>query len=341
MTEISASSITVADHRKIAFLSTLFFLTVGTVVLYPLFNEFVSVPENRGLFIFLALGWLSTAHVATTAFFYADKEFLPHALSRPGRYIWAPLGVFVASVAAWGLTYKTVGHWYPWQIYHGWLLYHYMRQNIGVTALAAQASSENRLTDLERKVITATSVAGILGAMRFGPEGPLSAAHETMIANMGLAVYTVTVMAALYCIWLRLSANPRAWVTPAFLAAVTAFFAPTFFFDSYFVAVLSYAVAHALQYWFLISLVAIGSGKTSGYVRSVGSLVGLTVGIWVLIYLSRQPDLWPGYVGWVAGIGIGITVAHFVIDADAWRLREKFQRTYIMSRLAPFMGRGA
>lgn len=63
--------------------------------------------------------------------------------------------------------------------------------------------------------------------------------------------------------------------------------------------------------------------------------------VWFLIYFSRHQNVWPEYVGWFAGVGIGITIAHFVIDADAWRLREKFQRNYIMARLAPFMGRQA
>lgn len=117
------------------------------------------------------------------------------------------------------------------------------------------------------------------------------------------------------------------------------FFSPTFFFNQYLIAVMSRAIAHALQYWFLISKVAIGSGRTSGHVRSVGSLIGLTVGIWLVIYASRQLELWPGFAGWLAGLGISITIVHFVIDADAWRLREKFQRNFVMSRLGPFMGR--
>lgn len=127
--------------------------------------------------------------------------------------------------------------------------------------LAAQASSEPRLTNLERNVITATSIAGILGAMRFGPQGPLSNEQEAFVANIGLLIYVLSAATAAYCILLRLLVNPRSWVTPVFLVAVTAFFAPTFFFSNYVIAVFSYALAHALQYWFLISLVAIGSGK--------------------------------------------------------------------------------
>jgi hypothetical protein len=338
MTDVAAIAVG-ADHRKVLFLTTLFLLTIGTTALYPMFASYVAAPESRNAFIFVALGWLSTAHVATTAFFYADRDFIPHARSRPVRYIWAPLGVFAACVVAWGLTYKTASHWYPWQVYHGWLLWHYMRQNIGVASLAAQASSEGRITDLERKAITASSIGGILGAAHFGPAGPLNAHQEAILSTLGFTIYLGSLAVAGLCIWLRFSENPKACVTPLFLGAIMLFFAPTFFFNNYLIAVMSYAIAHALQYWFLISLVAVGSGRVSGYVRSIGSLTGFTAGIWFIIYLSRQPDLWPGLVGWAGGIGIGITVAHFVIDADAWRLREKFQRTYIMSRLAPFMGR--
>jgi hypothetical protein len=340
MTDIAAITVG-SDYRKGAFLSSLFALTVGTTVLYPLFATQVTAQENRDAFIFLALGWLSTAHVATTFFFYADRDFLPHAKARPVRYVWAPLAVLITCVVIWGLTYKTANFWYPWQVYHAWLLWHYMRQNIGVVSLAAQGSSEARITDLERKAIAASAVGAILGAAHFGPSSPLSAYQEGLVSKIGLAVYLGSATLALYCVWRRISENPKQVVAPLFIVAVVLFFVPTFVFDNYLVAIMSYAIAHALQYWFLISLVAIGSGRVSGYVRSIGSLLGLTVGIWFIIYLSRQPQLWSSFVGWGAGIGVGITIAHFVIDADAWRLREKFQRTYIMSRLAPFMGRAA
>ncbi len=336
MADIGAAQDAYTGHRKLLFLSALLLLTTATVVIYPLLGNYLLTKDARSSFIFLALGWLSTAHVATTAFFYADKEFLPHAASRPIRYIYAPIGVVVASIVVWGLTHESVGRWYAWQLYHGWLLWHYMRQNIGVTALAAQSVSENRLTSLERAAITATSIAGILGAMKFAPQSPLSDAHELLLVQVGLAIYVGAALTTAYCIWQRL-ATSSGWVTPVFLVAVTAFFAPTFFSDKYILAVTGYAVAHALQYWFLMSLVAIGSGRTSGYVRSILSFIGLTVAIWGLIYMSRQQDIWASYAGWAAGFGIGVTIAHFIVDADAWRLREKFQRGYVMSRLKPFM----
>ena len=81
ISEITAASIPQVDSRKFVFLSVLLLLTVGTTALYPLFSSYVSDTENEGIFIFLALGWLSTAHVATTAFFYADRDFLPHAMA--------------------------------------------------------------------------------------------------------------------------------------------------------------------------------------------------------------------------------------------------------------------
>lgn len=323
--------------RRSLFLIALLALTAATTVLYPLFGTYIASSEGRSNFIFISLGWLSTAHVATTAFFYADREFLPHALSRPIRYIYAPAAAIVACVAAWGLTYKTINFWYPWQIYHAWLLWHYMRQNIGVASLSAQTSSETRLSDLERRAIAATSIGAILGASRFGPDGPLSEAWEGVLTNLGCAIYIGSLLALSYSIYLRRREDSNAYVVPSFLFVIALFFAPTFLYSDYISAVMGYAVAHALQYWFLISLIAIGSGRKAGYLRSAGSLLGLTVSVWFIIYLSRQPELWDGFVGWAAGLGFGITIAHFVVDADAWRLREKFQRNYVMSRLKPFM----
>lgn len=342
MSEISSVSLPRLSHnRRYYFIATLFVLTIGTTIIYPAFESYVTHGRVNQHAPFVVLDWLSTAHVATTAFFYADRDFIPHIAARRGRYIYTPLIVLTLSVLIWGLAYDTPALWYPWQFYHAWLLWHYMRQNIGISALIAQASAEPRLTDLKRKAISLACVGAILGAAHFGPQSPLSELQTEIVSKIGLVIYLGAFMAGLYALWKRVTTAAGKYVTPLFLLAVLLFFGPTFFFEKYYSAIMGNAIAHALQYWFLMSLMAVGSGRTSGYIRSIGSFVFLAVGVWLVIHATRQPEMWGALAGWVAGLGTGITISHFVIDADAWRLREKFQREYVMSRLLPFMKSGS
>ncbi|MEQ1673325.1 MAG: hypothetical protein ABL893_20965, partial [Hyphomicrobium sp.] len=225
MSDVITTNVPQTESRRAFFLVTLFVLTIATTITYPLFGEYMSVSASYSNVIFLILGWFSTAHVATTAFFYADRDFLPHALSRPFRYIYAPLLVIGICIVVWGLTYKSASFWYPWQVYHSWLLWHYMRQNIGVSALAAQASLESRITDLERRAITASSIGAIFGAAHFGPAGPLSDQQEQIITMIGAIIYAASLLTMAYAIWKRVLSTPGQYITPVFLIAVMAFFA--------------------------------------------------------------------------------------------------------------------
>lgn len=63
---------------KLAFIYGLLLLTLSTVILYPLFPNFFRPTAENAHVSYLILGWFSTAHVATSGFFYVDKQFIPH-----------------------------------------------------------------------------------------------------------------------------------------------------------------------------------------------------------------------------------------------------------------------
>lgn len=337
MTDISASNLPqTRNFARYAFLSVLFLCTIGTTLTFPLIGEAITSAEYQQHAIILLLGWFSTAHVGTTIFYYVDRDFLPHVMERKTRYIYAPLLVIAGSVAAWGMTRDTPVFWIFWQVYHGWLLWHFMRQNIGVSALVAQATKAERIDSRDRLAITLVGVGAIIAATRFGPTGTFSWALTQHAFQVGLIIYLAGLGLGLFQIAKRVLERQN-YVASAFILASLLFFLPTFIFDRYFPAIMSYAIAHALQYWLLMSLLAVGSGRMSGWFRSIGAFVFMFSVIYLFIYLSRQGDMWGTWAAWVAGIGIGITIAHFVIDADAWRLRESFQRNFVMARIGRYL----
>src|SRR5690606_10957684 len=144
-------------------------------------------------------------------------------------------------------------------------------QNVGVTALAAQASQSSRLERADRLAITLVGIGGIVAAARFGPVGPF--AQKTLLFNLGLAIYLAGFGLGLFHAAKFILCRRRDCITAAVILASVLFFAPTFFCSSYFTALVGYATAHALQYWLLMTLVAVGVGQKYVVARSVMSLL--------------------------------------------------------------------
>ena len=76
------------------------------------------------------------------------------------------------------------------------------------------------------------------------------------------------------------------------------------------------------------------SGNRHKPIASLLLLVGIaTVGAFVLNDALQAPDLSTSpYAFAIYGAFIGTVMAHFVIDAGIWRLREPFQRGYMRKR---------
>jgi hypothetical protein len=327
-----------ALNFRAAFIALLFIATLSTVFLFPAFPRFFRPSAEAPHLSFVILGWFSTAHVATTALFYIDKGFAPHIRQRKVRYIWAPAFIVIASLFLWGAV-GTGNHSYLWLFFTSWLLWHYQRQNVGITSLVSSASKGDRITPLERKIMMAAGVAGIIAALRFKADAlPFVTAENMRMA--GGALYSACAAAGAVVIVKRLSVSARRnWPGAAFIMASIVFFAPTFLQTGFFPAVTSYAVAHALQYWLLMTYLAVSSARSNGWLLSIGGFFILVAAIWAVIFYSRNGDLWGPWANYLLGLQFGITMAHFIVDADAWRMSESFQRNYLLDRYAHFFGR--
>ncbi|WP_436493334.1 hypothetical protein [Actinokineospora sp. HUAS TT18] len=278
-----------------------------------------------------ALRWLifigSSMHVGATAWFYTDREVRGHMATRPGRYFAAPLALVVGTAAVVSLVpldRLTV----PLMAFFAWQFFHFQKQNLGMAALAASAH-ETRLTPPERHAITAAGVAGIVGilahpALLALPQildlrwlFPVAGAAFALAAGFGL----ITV----------LRRSPR-WQFAAVYAVSVLFFLPVFVFSSPFLALTGLILAHGYQYLVIVALVA------RGRVVSVAMLINaaLVVGVVLHIAASYRGAAFPGSV--IFGVYLGLTMAHFVVDAGLWRLRDEFPRAFLGERL-PFLVR--
>ncbi len=116
-----------------------------------------------------------------------------------------------------------------------------------------------------------------------------------------------------------------------------AFFVPVFVFSAPFAAVGGIVLAHGFQYLLLVGLVAGGTPGVTGRVVTLAILVNVAlVGGLALSVASHAHNGAPGTRA-VYGAFLGVVMAHFVIDAGLWRLRDRFPRKFLGERLSALL----
>jgi len=96
-------------------------------------------------------------------------------------------------------------------------------------------------------------------------------------------------------------------------------------------------IAHGLQYLLLVGMVAAGKGRRPDRALRLAafSTVALIGGL-ALSVASHLHGAAPA-VRCLFGAYLGAVMAHFVIDAGVWRLRDPFPRAFLASRVPSLM----
>jgi hypothetical protein len=108
-------------------------------------------------------------------------------------------------------------------------------------------------------------------------------------------------------------------------------------------AFFSYAIAHGVQYLLIMILLSVDLGRADGRRGISGAMFALPAFGLLIAIVGGWPG--PHGLGWVQadsalstavdfalGMSLGCTLAHFVIDASAWRLRRPSVRAYLARR---------
>jgi hypothetical protein len=308
------------------------------------------------------LGWVlfvaSSGHVASTAWAYTAREVRAHAARHRGRYIVAP-ALLVLGTAALAIALPPDDMAWLLLPYFGWQFFHFQKQNLGLAALAASSNGVSSLTKPERRAILAAGWAGIVGLLAHPALLQLTVNPRlgALFPACGVA-FAIAVVAGIVAFLRRARpARPPA-LAAAYLMAVL-FFLPVFAFASPYAAVGGLTIAHGAQYLLLMGMVAGGgsgsavsgsavSGSTASGSTASGMSRALSLALLVNIaligggmlevasHLHGQAGLLRG----LYGAYLGVVMAHFVIDAGLWRLRDPFPRKFLASR-APYLLRSA
>lgn len=289
--------------------------------------------------VFLFLG---TAHVPATLFFYTDAEFKPIIQQNRRRYIYAPLVLTILTGLVFAFA-SFVTQAFVLLIYWAWQAFHYGRQNVGIYAFASIAETAKSPTKEERLAIEAGTVLGILGTFKIlGTAVAPAYLHRTfdylyqfgLVAFIGVLIFAVVVYAKSF-------QRTTLFKTLFFFTSVL-FFLPVFVSTENNIAFLSYAIAHGLQYIIFMTVISrtTGNGGTRTY-KTFATFLALMLIVGFAFWrvndlreLQFVKDAWPfaRTADFLFGAVLGATMSHFVVDADAWRLRLERQRAYITKR---------
>ena len=309
-------------------------LTAGAFVIAVAFAPAGSAAPDRGLAWVLFAG--SSAHVASTGWLYLLRDVRSYAVSHPWRFIRVPvLLMFAGAAAAATLTAAAM----TWLLlpFFAWQFFHFAKQNLGMTALAAKTAGAPALQPGERRALIGSGLAGIGGLMarpallqlrvdpRWGALFPLSAAAMAAAVAAGVILLARRAPAQ----------RPRGFCVMYLMGLF--FSVPVFVFASPYAAVGGMTIAHGLQYLLLVSLVAAGGPGEAGRALRLAVLSNVAlIGGAVLAVTSHLHSGGPA-VRLAFGAYLGAVLAHFVVDAGLWRLRDPFPRAFLARRVPYLM----
>lgn len=290
--------------------------------------------------VFLFLG---TAHVPATLFFYLDKNFSDIRKKHAVRYIYVPIALIVVTGVLFAFA-NTITQAFVLLFYWAWQAFHYGRQNVGIYAFASIAETGRSPRKEEKLAIEFGTILAILGTFKIlGTAVAPQYLHRAfdLFYQVGLLAFFVVPVFSLV-IYLKFFKHTTFIKTCLFFTSVF-FFLPVFISTDNNIGFLSYAMAHGLQYIIFMTIISATTGDSTYSYKSLAQLAVLLLVVgfafWRVEDLREMEIVKSTWAyGRVAdclfGAVLGATMAHFVVDADAWRLSLKSRREYIKKRFS-------
>jgi hypothetical protein len=314
------------DALRRSWLITTLICTLGAVSITSALAPAANESPTRGLqwLLFVA----SSGHVASTGWFFTLPEVRRHASQNRWRYLAGPAllvactSVLALAIAPSRFTWLLLG-------FFGWQFLHFQKQNLGMAALAGVSSGVGSVSPLERKALVGAGVAGTAGLivhprlLQLTLDVHVPGAFAVCGAAFGVCVAAGLVGLARRTKW-------SAGYVTVYLSALL-FFLPVFVFTNPYAAVGGLVVAHGGQYLVIVGLIA--SARRQDRVRVISLGLLLNIALIGGLALNAAAHLHSGQLAdrAVYGAYLGAVMAHFVVDAGLWRLRDTFPRTFLTS----------
>jgi hypothetical protein len=292
--------------------------------------------------VFLFLG---TAHVPATLFFYLDGKFSGIIKKHRVRYVYVPILLIVVTGLLFAFT-NTITQAFVLLFYWSWQAFHYGRQNIGIYAFASLAETGTAPRKEEKLAIEFGTILAILGTFKIlGTAVAPAYLHSAfdLFYRFGLVAFFAVPVFSLV-VYIKFFRHTTFLKSCLFFTSVF-FFLPVFISTDNNIGFLSYAIAHGLQYIIFMTVIsATGTAdpvKASykGLAQLAGLLLVVGFAFWRVadlkeVEIVKSTWAYARVADFLFGAVLGATMAHFVVDADAWKLRMERQREYITKRFS-------
>ena len=284
---------------------------------------------------------VGVSHVPATIALYGDAEFRRISREAPVRYLVAPAGIIVAAATVFALLGPVLQGLFL-SVFWLWQTWHYGRQNVGVNAFVTIARGGGSPHPREKLLITAGTVAGMCGILQVLAVGALPESFHPLLGcawSVGAVVFGAV---ALALVWHLATARPTDVLSAGVLVVCSLFFAPMFLSHGIDGMFLSYAIAHACQYFLFIMITTANQPAATNRVWKTALVSGMVVFALVVGWLlGRVLDLlqmadsgshW--VINLAIGAALGVTMGHFIIDAGIWKLSQRLPRAFVQRRFA-------
>lgn len=265
--------------------------------------------------------FLGTPHVLATFGLYLDRDIRSLSLTDRIRYVIVPVLAIPLTVLAFLFVDGTAAI----VVLTGFLLWqthHFTKQNLGMFSFWTRARGLPGMAPRERSLILGTTLIGGLGILRATGLAP---DLNRSLRIVGLLALTAGVL------WVTTH-----WQGHRSLALLVAlvFYSPLLVFDTNLLtAAFAYQAAHGAQYYLMVGTVMHAGRPSPPSLLSVTTvLAALFVGA-ILITAATSGWAFDDH-RWLYGVGKGIVAAHFVADAQLWRLRDPAIRTIMKARFS-------
>ncbi len=301
-------------------------LTAGALAAALVMAPSASASPGAGLAWLLFLG--SSVHVASTTWLYTLPEVRAYASQYRLRYVWAPIGLVLAAAITAAMLSPAVMTWILLP-YFAWQFFHFQKQNLGMAALAASAHSVTPLRPSERRALIVAGSAGIAALMAHPDLLQLDLRlHVDEVFRIAALVFVGAVGWGLVSLARRQSQDRPAGFCAAYVMSLM-FSLPIFVVGSPYAAVGGMTIAHGFQYLLLMGLIAAAGRRRTSRVLKLAILCNMAlVGGALLSGASHLHGSAP-MLRLFFGAYLGVVMAHFVIDARFWRMRDRFPRQFM------------
>jgi hypothetical protein len=324
--------------------------TVLPVIFFSSVNNLEHTTVGNDVIKYTLL-FLSMAHVPTTAYFYDIQEFRINIIFKNQlRYIYTPLILFLLSGYIFTFSSQILKP-YLLLFYWLWQAYHYGKQNIGVYSFISYSQTRKPVSKLEKASISLGTLAGIFATWKvIGYSVAPNYLHYfiNLFYLMGQFVFLAALILSIYVFFVKQECFTL--LKSIFFFLLVLFFLPIYFSGDTLVTFSTYATAHGIQYIIFMTVIAINSEQANDNAQKQSTLLKslfllslyLIVGGLIffysqdlnkLVFLQNQSIL-SSCTDFLLGGLLGLTMAHFVVDAHAWKLSQVHQRKFILEKFS-------